>query len=150
MYRLDDRWVMGISTGERHGSWGSGRAWQAGGGVAGAEQLKEPDQENVFALLMENCSHSVLMSSFLQGAAFVIEAVCEELEVLSLEMVEERDFFYLLPKTIRLQYCRGNCIMLLQVKRDLLRRVGRTVDRDVVIASSSLRLPLDKVATSDA
>jgi len=47
----------------------------------------------------------------LQGAAFVIEAVCEELEV----------------------------------KRDLLRRVGRTVDRDVVIASSSLRLPLDKV-----
>ena len=78
----------------------------------------------------------------------MIEAVCEELEVLSLEMAEEREFLYLLPKTIRLQYCRGNCIMLLQVKRDLLRRVGRTVDRDVVIASSSLRLPLDKVTTS--
>ena len=50
------------------------------------------------------------MSSFLQGAAFVIEAVCEELEVLSLEMAEEREFLYLLPKTIRLQYCRGNGI----------------------------------------
>ena len=36
-------------------------------------------------------------------------------------------------------------VIMMQVKRDLLRRVSRVVDRDVVIASSSLRLPLDKV-----
>ena len=39
-------------------------------------------------------------------------------------------------------------IKIPQVKRDLLRRVSRLVDRDVVIASSSLRLPLGKVSKS--
>ena len=62
--------------------------------------------------------------------------------------MEEREFLYLVPKTIRLQYRRSNGFTVLQVKRDLLRRIGRIVDRDVVIASSSLRLPLDKVTTS--
>ena len=33
---------MVFSVGERYGAWGSSRAWQAGGGLAGAEQLKEP------------------------------------------------------------------------------------------------------------
>ena len=37
-------------------------------------------------------------------------------------------------------------IITMQVKRDLLRRISRVVDRDVVIASSSLRLPLEKVS----
>ena len=37
-------------------------------------------------------------------------------------------------------------MITIQVKRDLLRRVSRVVDRDVVIASSSLRLPLEKVS----
>ena len=36
-------------------------------------------------------------------------------------------------------------MIIIQVKRDLLRQVSKVVDRDVVIASSSLRLPLDKV-----
>ena len=51
---------MVFSVGERYGAWGSSRAWQAGGGLAGAKQLNEPHQEYVFALLKENCSHSVL------------------------------------------------------------------------------------------
>ena len=40
---------MLFCVGERYGAWGSSRAWQAGGGLAGAEQLKG----GMFALLME-------------------------------------------------------------------------------------------------
>ena len=80
----------------------------------------------------------------------MIEAVCEELEVGAViyDGGGERIFEFTAKNY---DY---NIVVLMesiiyQVKRDLLRRVGRTVDRDVVIASSSLRLPLDKVATSD-
>ena len=81
----------------------------------------------------------------------MIEAVCEELEVGAViyDGGGERIFEF----TAKNYDCNTVVLMesiIYQVKRDLLRRVGRTVDRDVVIASSSLRLPLDKVATSDA
>ena len=67
------------------------------------------------------------------------------------EMMEDRESLNLLPKNYDYNIVvLMESIIFLQVKRDLLRRVGRTVDRDVVIATSSLRLPLDKVATSDA
>ena len=67
------------------------------------------------------------------------------------EMMEDRESLNLLPKNYDYNIVvLMESIIFLQVKRDLLRRVGRAVDRDVVIASSSLRLPLDKVTTSDA
>ena len=51
---------MVFSVGERYGAWGSSRAWQAGGGLAGAKQLKEPHQEYVCAFdgkLQPLCLH---------------------------------------------------------------------------------------------
>ena len=89
------------------------------------------------------------LTSFLQGAAF--EAVCEELEVGAVicDGGGERIFEFT-AKNYDYNIVVVMESIMYQVKRDLLRRVGRTVDRDVVIATSSLRLPLDKVATSDA
>ena len=76
----------------------------------------------------------------------MIEAVCEELEVgaVMCDGGGERIFVFTATNYDYIVVYK----FVLQVKRDLLRRIGRTVDRDVVIASSSLRLPLDKVTTS--
>ena len=102
--------------------------------------LKNPIQEGVSVLNVLN---------FCRGLPLSLRLCVKNLRLEKKEMMEERESLNLLPKNYDYNIVvLMESIIFLQVKRDLLRRVGRAVDRDVVIASSSLRLPLNKVTTS--